>query len=385
MSVLKNRIVEIFEEKFSRNPFIISSPGRVNLIGEHTDYNEGFVLPAAIDKYIYFAVKPNNSDFYNFYSYNFNDNFSTDITNIEPVEKEWVNYLLGVISQVSQSGRKVEGFDCVFGGDIPIGSGISSSAAIECGMAFAINQMFDFMIDKLDLVKFSQKAEHEYAGVKCGIMDQFAVMFGKENFVIKLDCKTLEHKYYPLETIDYKIVLVNSGVKHSLAASEYNVRRQECETGVNILKNHYPNVNSLRDVSLEMLQEHKKEIPAVVFMRCEYVIEENMRLQTAANNLTNEHFETFGKKMYESHEGLKTKYNVSCKELDFLVDLTKTMDYVLGSRMMGGGFGGCTINLVKTQFVDLFEKEIIRKYRTPNNKKPDIIKVVIADGTKLIY
>jgi galactokinase len=260
---------------------------------------------------------------------------------------------------------------------------MSSSAAIEVGMAFAINHLFGYNYSKLELVKFAQMAEHEYAGVKCGIMDQFASMYGKANHVIKLDCRSLEYQYFPLDTTNHLLVLVNTGVKHSLASSEYNKRRQECENGVALLKKYVPAVNSLRDVNLELIESHKNEFNPVTYNRCSYVIEENIRLEKACNALEQGNFEEFGKMMFGSHYGLKNKYEVSCPELDILVELAKSIDGVLGARMMGGGFGGCTINLVKKEAVATFEKAILNGYKTPEGKQPQIIKVVIEDGARV--
>jgi galactokinase len=378
-------IKQAFIQHFGKEPIMVKSPGRVNLIGEHTDYNNGFVLPAAVNAAIYFACKSNNENKYRFYSYDLNDSYETSVNQIDKCDKDWANYLLGVIAQFVKAGKYIGGFDCVFGGDVPIGAGMSSSAAIETGLAFAINHMQTFNYETIDLVKFSQKAEHEYAGVQCGIMDQFAAMHGKDSHVIKLDCRSLAYELYPLDMNDQLIILVNTGVKHSLASSEYNKRRQECEAGVALLQKYQPNIHALRDVSLDLLNAHKNEMDAEVYDRCSYVIEENMRLELACKALENNDFTTFGAQMYGSHEGLKIKYQVSCPELDQLVDLSKTIDGVMGARMMGGGFGGCTINLVKKEAAANFEKAVLATYKTPEGKSPQIIKVSIEDGTHLIH
>ncbi|MFA6402067.1 MAG: galactokinase [Salinivirgaceae bacterium] len=380
---MKKEITAVFRERFGTEPFLFSAPGRVNLIGEHTDYNEGFVLPASVDKAIHFAIKPNEKGIFRFYAIDLDESFETSTEKIEPSKSHWANYLLGVIAQFVKNGKKVPGFDCAFGGDVPLGAGMSSSAAIEVGMAYAINHLFHFSFSKLELVKFAQMAEHEYAGVNCGIMDQFASMHGKANHVIKLDCRSLEYQYFPLDTTNHLLVLVNTGVKHSLASSEYNKRRQECENGVALLKKYQPNIHSLRDVSLELIQAHKSEFNEITYNRCSYVIEENIRLEKACNALENGDFVEFGNLMYGSHYGLKDKYEVSCTELDQLVELAKSIDGVLGARMMGGGFGGCTINLVKKEAVAAFEKSIAENYKTPDGKQPQIIKVVIEDGARV--
>lgn len=380
---MKATIKETFKTKFGAEPVLYSAPGRVNLIGEHTDYNEGFVLPAAVNKAIHFAIKPNNKGVYRFYAIDLKESFETPENKIEPSQTHWANYLLGVIAQFTKDGKKVPAFDCVFGGDVPLGAGMSSSAAIEVGMAYAINDQFKFGYPKLILVKFAQKAEHEYAGVMCGIMDQFASMHGKANHVIKLDCRSLEYEYFPLDMTDYMLVLVNTGVKHSLASSEYNKRRAECEAGVEILKKYDSSIQSLRNVSLELIKKHESEFNPITFKRCSYVIEENLRLENGCKALEAGKFEEFGKYMYGSHEGLRDKYEVSCKELDQLVEIARKVPGVLGSRMMGGGFGGCTITLVKKSNVADFEKAIVSGYKTPEGNKPDIIEVVIEDGAKL--
>lgn len=377
-------IKQTFIEKFGMQPVMIKSPGRVNLIGEHTDYNDGFVLPAAVNKAIYFAIKPNNLAMFRFYSFDLDESYETKIDAIEKCDKQWANYLLGVIAQFVNDGEKIAGFDCVFGGDIPLGAGMSSSAALEGGLAFAINQLYTCNYSTLELVKFSQKAEHDYAGVQCGIMDQFAVMHGKANQVIKLDCRSYEYELFPLDMSDFMLILVNTGVKHSLASSAYNTRRNECKAGVELLKKYDASISSLRDVSLDFIQKHESEFDATVFKRCTYVIEENQRLQKACDALLETDFIEFGQQMYASHYGLKDKYEVSCHELDFLVNIAENVDGVIGARMMGGGFGGCTINLVKKEAVETFKNQIIASYKTPEGETPQIIEVGIEEGTHQI-
>lgn len=377
-------IKEKFENLYKSEPKVFRSPGRVNLIGEHTDYNNGFVLPASVSKAIHFAISPNSNGEYRFYAYDLDEEHRTPFGEVKKGQVHWANYLIGVIAQFKKLGVEVPGFDCVFGGNVPLGAGMSSSAALECGLAFAINEIFEYNFSTLELVKMAQKAEHEYAGVQCGIMDQFAVMHGKTDHVIMLDCKSLEFKYFPLNMSDHLLILVNTGVKHSLASSEYNVRRKECEEGVNILKKFYPEIKSLRDVSLKMIEERRCELKKEVYNRCSYVVEENIRLQEACEKLLEGDLESFGMFMYGSHDGLKNKYEVSCPELDRLVDIARCFDGVLGARMMGGGFGGCTINLVEKDKVDAFKETIIKNYRTPEGLKPQIIEVEIMDGTKQI-
>ncbi len=373
-----------FEELYKQKPLLVRSPGRVNLIGEHTDYNDGFVLPAAINKEIYFALAPNGTNTFRAFAYDLNESASFDLAAISPSSISWANYLLGVVAQVQQAGFKVQGFDVVFGGDIPIGAGLSSSAAVECGLAFGLNQLFGFNLERLTMVKMAQQAEHEYAGVRCGIMDQFASMFGKQNQVVKLDCRSLAYAYYTFDIADYHIVLCDTQVKHALASSEYNTRRLECEAGVAILQRHYPKVQSLRDATLPMLAQHQAEIDPVVYKRCVYVVSENKRVEEACQDLANKDLQAFGQKMYASHEGLQHQYEVSCPELDFLVDQTRALATVLGARMMGGGFGGCTINIVKVDAIPAFQQQMEQAYEQQFGVQLKTYIASIVDGSSLV-
>jgi len=279
---------------------------------------------------------------------------------------------------------KLKGFDCVFGGDIPIGAGLSSSAAIEAGLAFALNTIFKLNIDKLELVKMAQKAEHEFAGVRCGIMDQFINIFGEANKVLKLDCRSLEYEYFPFEMKDVNIVLLDTHVKHSLASGEYNIRRAQCEEGVSILKKYNPLINSLRDVNIDLLNDHKTELDPVVFRRCHYVINENERLLNGCNDLKNNDLNSFGKRMYQSHEGLRDEYEVSCNELDILVETASKESSVLGARMMGGGFGGCSINLVTQNGADNFIQTAKEEYIKKTGSELKVYVTSIVGGTEEI-
>ena len=377
---MEQQIKKKFYEVFGVEPAMYFAPGRVNLIGEHTDYNEGFVLPAAVDKLIVFAVKPNSVGSFRFFAFDLGESFETEEENIAKSDTAWANYLLGVVAQFRKAGLTVTAFDCVFGGNVPLGAGMSSSAAIEVGMAFAINDMFGLGVNRLTMTKFAQMAEHEYAGVNCGIMDQFASMHGKAGHVVRLDCRSLDFEYFPLDTTDYRLVLVNTGVKHELASSEYNKRRAECEAGVKILQKHYSGVRSLRDVTMEMLEAHRSEFGDVVYRRCSYIVEENERLLAGCKALANGDFAAFGQLMFGSHEGLSHKYEVSCAELDQLVAIARTAPGVLGSRMMGGGFGGCTITLIEKSKVADFERAVKSSYKTPDGREPEIYEVVIGDG-----
>ncbi|WP_018479463.1 galactokinase [Pontibacter roseus] len=380
---MREEIKNTFRSRFQQEPVVVRSPGRVNLIGEHTDYNEGFVLPAAINKEVYFALAPNHTTAMRAYAYNLQQEAKFDLDHVKPSDIGWANYLLGVVAQLQQAGHQVKGFDVVFGGDIPIGAGLSSSAAVECGLAFALNHVFDLGIPKLDLVKMAQLAEHTYAGVKCGIMDQFASMFGKESHVVKLDCRSLDYTYYHLGMADYRIVLLDTQVKHNLASSEYNTRRQECETGVALLHAHYPQVNSLRETTMPMLERHKAEFDPVVWKRCAYVVQENARVEKACQALERDDMQTFGQMMYASHEGLQHDYEVSCPELDFLVEQARPQEAVLGARMMGGGFGGCTINLVKLEALDAFTQQMQVAYQQRFGIELKTYVAEIVDGSSL--
>lgn len=366
----------------SENVVIIESPGRINIIGEHTDYNNGFVLPTAIDKKIRFKFKKNDSPHNcNVYSKNFEAGFAINLAHIEPSENQWENYILGVLHEIQKLTDRVRGFDCVLKSDIPIGSGISSSAALECGIAFGLNELFELGLSKKAIVELSQRAEHNFVGTKCGIMDQFASVMSKKGHVILLDCQSLEYEYVPIKIEPYKILLLNTNVTHSLASSEYNNRRKECETGVAIVKQKYTEVNSLRDVSEGMLKEFQAFMPPKVFDRCTYVIEEKTRLLKAVEALKNNQLNVLGDLMYETHNGLRDLYEVSCHELDFLVDFSKNYKEVIGARMMGGGFGGCTINIINSENIEGFESEVSQAYFNKFNKKLTTFEAMPSEGT----
>jgi len=367
-----------------RERVVVRSPGRVNLIGEHTDYNEGFVLPASVDKAMIFVVSPRTDGMSYFYAADLKDEFSVPISSIERTQKGWPNYLLGVIEELKTMGFDVPGCDVVFGGDIPIGAGMSSSAAVECGFAFALNKLFDFGISRIDLVKLGQRSENNFVGLNCGIMDQFVNIFGEDKKVLKIDCRSLDYEYFPFERKDLAIVLCETEAKRSLASSEYNVRRRQCETGVRVLQNHRPEIKSLRDVSQEFLDEHRTEMEPIVFRRCAYVIEENSRVLKACEDLQRNDFRSFGEQMYRSHTGLRDDYQVSSPDLDFLVESASSIEGVLGARMMGAGFGGCTINLVEQKSVDAFVEKMKERYRQRTGKANNVYITHIQSGTCLL-
>jgi galactokinase len=373
-----------FKELYGENPMLFRSPGRVNLIGEHTDYNEGFVLPAAVDKAIYIALSPRKDRKCFLFANDLNQSHEFHASDLVKSEKRWPNYIMGVVDQIQKAGHVIPGFNCVFGGDIPIGAGMSSSAAIEAGLAFALNKIFGLNIDRLDLVKLSQKAENEFVGVRCGIMDQFINIFGKPKKVLKLDCRSLEYTYFPFEREDLKIVLCDTQVPRALASSEYNIRRQQCESGVKLLQKYAPSIKSLRDVSLELLEAHQQEFDSIIYKRCDYVIRENLRVETACKDLERGDFHSFGQQMYDSHAGLRDGYEVSCRELDILVEAASEVEGVLGARLMGAGFGGCTINLVEEEAVENFSEKVSAGYQAKTGRESKIYVTRLLSGTEQI-
>lgn len=384
MTKLSQRIRFQFVEKFEKEPLLIQSPGRVNLIGEHTDYNDGFVLPAAIQKVIVLGIAKNGLDKIRVYSVDMDEAVELSINNLQKSDKHWANYIKGAVNEVQQRGHQPKGFDVVFGGDIPIGAGLSSSAALEGAVLVGMEQLFGFGLNRKQMAKIGQLTEHNHVGVNCGIMDQFINLHGEAHKVLKLDCRSLEYELYPFERTDIKIVLCDSKVSHNLADSEYNVRRSQCEKGVEVLKQYKPGIKNLRDVDLELLEAHKDEMDEVVYRRCKYVLEENARVHAACHDLENNDFEAFGKRMFASHNGLSNDYEVSCEELDVLVDIAKSQPGLLGARMMGGGFGGCTINLVEEQHVAAFTEAVKKEYKARTGKETEIYITQINAGTKVL-
>lgn len=382
MDILPHHVQSKFLELFGKEPLVVRAPGRINLIGEHVDYNDGFVMPAAIDREIYFGIHSSGNERCVFYSLNYAQRYEATLDDLKPVkEPHWANFLLGVLYQLRERGYSLAPFNCVFGGNIPLGAGMSSSAAMECGIAFALSEFNLLKVPPLDLISIAQWAEHHYVGVQCGIMDQFASVMGKKGHVIVLDCRSLTHRYAPLDLREYGIVLCDTKVKHSLVDSEYNSRRRECESGVSILQHYYPEVKSLRDVTAEMLTQHRGELPGKVYDRCLYVVQEIRRVQEASADLDKGDLPSFGKKMFDTHMGLSQLYEVSCPELDFLVEEAKKHGEVAGARMMGGGFGGCTINLVKNTYADVFIEELTSNYRTRFSIDMTSYRVNVVDGT----
>lgn len=385
MSSVFKDVTDKFASLYGKKPLLVRAPGRINLIGEHTDYNGGFVMPAAINYDTLFAVMNAEDGRSEIYSVKYEQAYLVDMKDPSPVDQPaWANYLLGVLKRFQLDGYDIRPFKCVFGGDVPLGAGLSSSASVECGFAFALNQLNSTNVPSLKLVEMAQWAEHNFAGVKCGIMDQFASMMGKKGQVIVLDCRSLDYHYSPLELPDHDVVLCDTRVKHSLVDSEYNKRRSECERGVSILKAHYPHVSTLRDVSEEMLRSHADEITGKVFDRCLYVVQEIKRVQEASEDLKANRLDAFGRKMYDTHQGLSALYEVSCPELDFLVEQARKFGSVLGSRMMGGGFGGCTINIIPKADTSRFVAMAAEAYKKQFNREMAYYVVSIEDGTGVV-
>lgn len=372
-----------FKRLFNVEPILVRSPGRINIIGEHTDYNGGFVMPAAIDKAIYVAISKREDDEIHLFSESYQQFDISSIKSLKKSENSWANYILGVADQLKERGHQLGGFNFYIDGDVPLGAGLSSSAAVECATGFALDQLFSLSVPKMDIALIAQKAEQTFAGVNCGIMDQFASVFGKKDQAIMLDCRSMKHIYIPLKLNGYKLLLLNTNVKHALADSAYNKRRSQCEQGVAWIKEHDPNVCTLRDVDLTMLETHVKPKDLEVYTKCSFVVKEIGRLLTAAEQLENGNLQGLGKLMFETHEGLSKDYEVSCKELDFLVEAVKPLDYVLGARMMGGGFGGCTINIVKEEKIADLIEELSSKYLLQFGLKLDSYTVQTDNGTSL--
>ncbi|MBT9188351.1 MULTISPECIES: galactokinase [Zobellia] len=364
---------------------VISSPGRINLIGEHTDYNMGYVLPTAIEKNITFSFRKNGSENQcHVYSKTYDTGFEIDLNKIAVSKVEWENYILGVLNEISKRTDKVRGFDCVVESNLPTGSGLSSSAALECGLAFGLNEIFDLGLSKIEMVQLSQTAEHTYVGTQCGIMDQFASVMSEAGNVILLDCRSLDYDHIPIDLNPYKIILLNTKVSHNLASSEYNTRKQECEQGVAIIQKKHPNVKSLRDVDSEMLLASKEEMDPIVYNRCSFIVKENDRVLEMVKALKENNLKEVGQILYKAHEGISTEYEVSCPESDFLVDFSKGNDQVLGARQTGGGFGGCTLNIVHDSAVEDFVSAATKAYKDKFNITLEAFEVRPSGGTSAI-
>ncbi|RXM48499.1 galactokinase [Flavobacterium sp. YO12] len=383
--ILIQNTTAFFEKSFGTKPEkIVLSPGRINIIGEHIDYNDGYVLPAAIDKVICFALEKNNSKKSKIIAIDLNEQFEIDLTQeVKLSDIVWTNYIQGVIKQLQDNGFSFEGFNCVFSSNIPVGSGLSSSAALECGMIFGIQQLFDLKIEKVDIALLGQKAEH-WVGINCGIMDQFSSVLGLENKVIQLDCNTLGYHYHNADFKDYSLVLFDSNVKHSLFTSEYNTRRIECEQGLSIIKSHFPEVKSFRNCTEEQLLSIQDKMDETVFKRVHYVVKEINRVIKACEALDKGNIEELGQLLFETHYGLSQEYEVSCAELDMLVDTAKADNTIIGSRLMGGGFGGCTINLIKKGHENEVKSKFSNLYLNTFGIELKFYDVKISNGTTLL-
>ncbi|MBL0055578.1 MAG: galactokinase [Chitinophagaceae bacterium] len=379
MNAIAANVVQLFNSHFMAQPAVYFSPGRINLIGEHVDYNDGFVMPAAINKGIYYAVAVNGTSDIHIHAADKGEDLAENIQDIRKGEG-WANYVLGVVQEFLLLGKKISGFDCVFGGDIPIGSGMSSSAAVEGGMAYALNDLFDCGLERTELALLCQRAEHGFPGVNCGIMDQFANMMGKRGEVILLDCRDLSYRYFPLALNGHTLVLINSKVHHELAAGEYNIRRRQCEEGLTIMKGH--GINSFRDLkTADEMMAYRPLMSELVFKRCLFVVEEIIRTQKAARFLQENNMAELGELMFASHDGLSKWYEVSCPELDFLVEQARSDPAVIGSRLMGGGFGGCTINIVRDDAIDQFVQQASDHYQRRFGIRTETYLVETSGGT----
>jgi galactokinase len=382
--ILIQNTTAFFKKTFGNTPDkIVLSPGRINIIGEHIDYNDGYVLPAAINKIVCFAFEINNSNTADIKAIDLNESVLIDITKEEIVsDVVWTNYLRGVLFQLKLKGYKIGGFNCAFSSNIPIGSGLSSSAALECGFLFGINEMFNLGIKPIDIALMGQSAEH-WVGINCGIMDQFSSVMGLENKVIKIDCRTLDYTYHDADFVGYSLILFDSNVQHSLFTSEYNNRRIECDEGLRIINDNYPEINSFRDCNEELLIGLKSKMTDNVFRRSLYAVKEIKRVIEACAALDKGDIKTLGKLMFETHDGLSNDYEVSCAELDYLVDLAKAEEDVIGSRLMGGGFGGCTITLVKKGRENGIKEKFTKLYADRFNIELKIYDVKVSNGTSL--
>jgi galactokinase len=369
-----------FISEYGSKPLLIFSPGRINLIGEHTDYNDGFVFPAAIDKGICLALYESSASCSSITALDVDDRLEFSLGTIEPIKNGgWKNYVIGVVAEIQKTGKELKNFNIVFGGDVPFGAGLSSSAALENSIVFGLNELFQLGFTKMEMIYISQKAEHNYVGVNCGIMDQYASMFGQKRKALFLDCRTLKSVPVQIDFKDHQILLINSNVKHSLAESTYNDRRASCELIVELL-----NIKALRDITEQELFEIKSKVSDEDYQKALYVIQENERVVKTFEAFQNNDLETVGKLLYESHKGMQFQYKISCVELDFLIQKAKETPDVLGGRMMGGGFGGCTINIVKKDGLQSFQNKISNAYKERFNTYCSFYMVNLAEGTRVI-
>lgn len=373
---MKEQLLAKFRKLYGEGASLFTSPGRINLIGEHTDYNGGFVFPGAVDKGIMAAIRPNGTERVRAWSLDMNEASEFGLGEADKPAQSWARYIFGVCREVQKRGGRIGGFDTVFAGDVPLGAGMSSSAALESTYAFALNELWQCGIDKFELAKIGQATEHNYCGVNCGIMDQFASVFGKRGNLIRLDCRSLEYEYFPFDPKGYRLVLLDSRVKHELVGSPYNDRRASCERVARVLGQEF-----LRGATMEQLDAVKGQISEEDYKRARYVIGEERRVLDVCDALGRGDYETVGRRMYETHWGMSKDYEVSCEELDFLVEVAEACG-VTGSRIMGGGFGGCTINLVKDERYDDFIAKAREQFAARYGHEPKVYDVVISDGSR---
>lgn len=378
VKIISYKIEKHFAKRFEREPeIVIQSPGRINIIGEHTDYNDGYVLPAAIDHYMYVGISKSDSDQVSVYSVDYDENASIDLTNLQRTDNEWLNLISGILSELK---GKIGGFDMAFGGNIPEGAGVSSSAALCCGLAMALSELFDLRLEKWEMAKIAQKSEHNFANVQCGIMDQFACLFGLTNHVLLLDCKSLDYQESEVDMAGFKFLLLNSNVKHNLGDSEYNSRRAESEKAIELIKEAYPKVKSYQDVRQEMLYEIQHKMSGTILNRALHIVSENTRVLEINDKLKSGSYEEVGKLLTEGHMSEKHHYEITCEETDFIVDELTQYTTVLGARQVGGGFGGCVLALVKDAATDEIVREVAKNYRKTFNLKLDQIPIKISEG-----
>jgi len=384
---MRDELIVKFEEIYKEKPEMhVSAPGRINLIGEHTDYNEGFVLPAAIDRKVEITAKKRSDHQVTVHAIKFNEDASFQLDNIQfDNTRTWSNYERGVADILQKEGYELTGVDMVIGGDIPLEAGLSSSAAVEVASIVMFNGMNNLSIPEIELIKMAQKAENEFVGMKCGIMDQFISCLGKKDNALFIDCKTLDYNYVPLKIKDAKIVISNTKVKRQLVTSEYNKRREECEKGVEFFKQFLPGINSLRDIPKSEFEKHKEKLPEITAMRCEHVIFENDRVLKSLEVLKDNKLEEFGELLYGSHYSLKDLYEVSCDELDIMVEIARSVRGVYGSRMVGAGFGGCTITLVHNDSVEELQNRIMKEYFEKTGIQPELYICSSEEGARFEY
>ncbi|MEO7210862.1 MAG: galactokinase [Chitinophagaceae bacterium] len=376
-------ILKIFPSIFPGNPALYFAPGRINLLGEHIDYNAGYVMPAAIEQGFWFAIGKGNENEYSVYSATLNEYVNGNFSSLSK-STGWKNYILGVIDQFIKKGFSLKGFNAVFGGDLPVGSGLSSSAALECGLAVALNDFNTFNIPKKEIALMCQHAEQTFPGMQCGIMDQYASMFGEKDNILFLDCIHIESEKIKFPSSTHAIVLINSNVKHALEDGSYNTRRNQSEEGLLILQKRFPQIYNFRDATIEQLSMVRKDMQTDIFKRCKFIIEEIERTKMGATFLKEGNISAFGKCMYASHAGLRDLYNVSCPELDFLVEESSKNESVTGARLMGGGFGGCTINLMEHLHAAEIAEYISFKYFEKFNTKATVYIVEPGDGARCL-